>query len=391
MGFTGAVVIGGYINGLGLIRSLAAQRVPTAVIATQPYDIAQHSRHVCASEMAGGGSRNSRSVIDILTRRAGQWGGWALFPSTDDALLAIADHWDQLAADYTIIAPPAEVVRTILDKSAMRRMAEAVGIPQPRRFGNADFTSRSDGIRYPVLIKPIVSHRFFSRFGRKLFVAHGAEELNDCIARVQAAGVGCELVEWIPGGDDQIYAHCVYVDRHGEPRGGVTVHKIRQSPPGFGVARVAEAVKDLPQLREMTLALVKKIGFRGMAAAEFKYDQRDGTFRFIELNGRSVIYNSLLRRAGLDLARLAWADHMEQRCDKGGFNGWSGVWVNLHADLFYSALRRREHRVGWGDFIAPYTRPIIDAAWELADPRPFLVQWSRTAHEGLLGRGLASR
>jgi glycerol-3-phosphate dehydrogenase len=45
----GAIVIGGYINGLGLVRALAARKVATAVITTQPYDIAQRSRWSCAS------------------------------------------------------------------------------------------------------------------------------------------------------------------------------------------------------------------------------------------------------------------------------------------------------------------------------------------------------
>jgi hypothetical protein len=44
----GAVVIGGHINGLGLVRALAAHGVPTAVVTTSPFDIADRSRCVSA-------------------------------------------------------------------------------------------------------------------------------------------------------------------------------------------------------------------------------------------------------------------------------------------------------------------------------------------------------
>jgi hypothetical protein len=37
----GAIVIGGHINGLGIIRSLAALNIATSVILTEPYDFTQ--------------------------------------------------------------------------------------------------------------------------------------------------------------------------------------------------------------------------------------------------------------------------------------------------------------------------------------------------------------
>src|SRR6476620_10531843 len=40
----GAVVIGGYANGVSALRSLARAGVRTAVVLTKPHDIAQHSR-----------------------------------------------------------------------------------------------------------------------------------------------------------------------------------------------------------------------------------------------------------------------------------------------------------------------------------------------------------
>jgi len=40
-----AIVVGGFVNGLGLVRSLSALNRRVIVVTTQPYDMAHHSRY----------------------------------------------------------------------------------------------------------------------------------------------------------------------------------------------------------------------------------------------------------------------------------------------------------------------------------------------------------
>lgn len=380
MGPAGAVVVGGYINGLGLVRAFAARGIPVAVVCTEAYDIAQYSRFVVASERS---TDASGGLLEVLDRRSADWRGWALIPSTDDALAAIAADRERLSSIYHIIAPSPDATRQVLDKRLMRETARSLGIDVPTCYGATNDSLVIEDVRYPAVVKPVVGYPFLERFGCKLFAAGDRAELERSIAKAQAAGMACQVFDRVPGGDDRIYAYCTYIDQRGEPLGGVTIRKLRQSPPFFGVARVAEVVEDVPQLRDATIELARRMGLRGMAAAEFKFDERDGTWRFMEINGRSVIYNSLLREAGLDLAGMAWGEHMEGRSEMARPTGWSGVWVNLHADLLYSALRRREQALSWGEFVTPYTRPMREAVWSAGDPRPFLVQWGRTLREAV--------
>jgi D-aspartate ligase len=233
-----------------------------------------------------------------------------------------------------------------------------------------------------VVVKPDVPHRFRARFGCKLFAAGDREALGAAVARLGESGLRGEVFDCVPGGDAEIHAYCTYLDARGEPRGGVTVRKIRQAPPRFGVARVAEIVDDEPGLRESVVALLRRMGHHGMAAAEFKRDPRDGRFRFLEVNGRAVIYNALLRRGGLDLAALAWADRVERAPATATPRRWPGVWVNVHADLLYALLRRRDDGTSLRALVAPYRRPVLDAVWDATDPRPFVTQWLRTARDG---------
>ena len=192
----------------------------------------------------------------------------------------------------------------------------------------------------------------------KLFVAESRAGLLRCVERLERAALEADVYELVPGGDDSIYAHCTYIDGAGEPLAGRTVHKLRQGPPLYGDARVAEIVPDPPGLREATIELVRGMGHRGIASAEFKRDARDGSFKFIEVNGRSFVYNGLVRRAGLDLTAVAWADHAGEGHATAEPNGWRGTWIHLHPDLMHSVASRRVAPLTWSDFIAPYRRAL---------------------------------
>lgn len=390
----GAIVVGGYVNGLGVVRALAARGVPSAVVRTQPWDLAHHSRWCVAACDAHGLDDQPERILAALDPWRARFAGWALLPTTDDALVALARHHDALATSFRPIVPPPDVVTRLVDKTHLLDAARAAGVEVPECWGPAtpDAVARPD-LRFPVLVKPVVGYRFFARFGVKLLVARDRAELRDAVGRVVAAGIPCELFDFVPGGDDRIWTYSTWIDAYGAAGPGVTVRKIRQSPQTFGVARVACVVDDVPGLRDATLAVARTIGLRGAVTSEFKHDPRDGRFRFLEANGRSVIYNALLRRAGLDVADLAWREHVENGPARPRVAGWRGTWINLHADLLH-ALLRRDDALDVRALAAPYRMPVVEAVWSWRDPGPFAAQWGRTlrrAARGVSADGAAAR
>jgi len=128
--------------------------------------------------------------------------------------------------------------------------------------------------------------------------------------------------------------------------------------------------------------LLRHIGHRGLGVVEFKHDARDGTPRFIEVNGRSVLYNRLLQKSGLDTAVLGWQDFVDRAPRAAAPTGWNGVWIHLHADILRSVLQPHHDRsLSLAQYVAPYRRPKVFAVWSAQDPRPFRAQWRRTAGE----------
>ena len=298
----GAIVVGAHVNGLGVIRALAARGVPAVSISTRPFDIAHHSRWVHERHALPEFHQRHQSLVELLDRHAARWRDWAVFPTNDDALVALSQNHEHLSRSYRLVCPPWATAAPLIDKDRMHDLAVASGLDVPACYGAATpATAALPGLRFPLIVKPCRHDHLISTFGVKLFVATDAVALHQAIDQLASVGLDGLVFESIPGDDDEIFVYCVYLDGRGEPSPGVTVRKRRQNPPFVGGARVAEVVDEIPILRDATVALLRRAGFRGMAFAEFKHDARTDRFVFIEVNGRPVLFNGILPPTGIDL------------------------------------------------------------------------------------------
>jgi predicted ATP-grasp superfamily ATP-dependent carboligase len=375
--------VGGGISALAAIRALGRRGIDVTLVTDEPGDLALRSRwcragHVL-SEIAGDGE----VLAGLLEERAPRWRGRVLLPAGDEALEALARHRDPLSRSFRVAAPPLEIVRAFLRKDLTYQAAKELGIEVARIYGPAErSTLTRDDIVYPVVVKPLESRPFVRRFGVKLFVARDREQLARSIVDLAAAGLGGLILDHIPGPDRLLYHYIVYIDARGEPTAEQAMRKLRASPPFYGVSRVVEPVS-APELREPTLELLRSLGWRGIAEASYKLDPRDGRFRLLELNGRCFTQQGLSLRCGLDYAGLAWIEAATGERPRAHANGWRGVWIHVHDDLYYGLFHRRVEGLGIGEYLAPYRRPKVYAVWSLADPGPSLAQWSKTLRRSL--------
>lgn len=370
----GAVVVGAHVNGLGVIRALAARGIRIASVSTRPFDVAQHSRWVAERCELPQLHQRHESLVELLDSQRSHWPGWAVLPTNDDALTALSQHHERLSRFYRLPLPPWEVAAHIVDKDRMHALAERAGLDVPVCHGPADAQTAARPLRFPVLVKPVQHDRLISSFGAKLFLARNTAELVAATRKLEQVGARGLVFDLVPGPDANIYVYCVYIDGHGEPSPGITVRKLRQNPPLIGGARVAEIADEKPILREATVELLRRAGFRGMAFAEFKLDPGSGRFVFIEVNGRAVQFNSILAPTGVDLTGMAWADFVLGESLRPRPTGWRGSWIHLQADIRCSLVHRRLERLSLAELVAPYRQPKTFAVWSRSDPRPYLAQ-----------------
>ncbi len=377
----GAIVVGGYVSGVGVVRELARAGVPVDVVLTLPQDIAHYSNFAREHHWLLELPERPESLIELLEARARAWRGWTIVPTNDHAVAALAHHRDWLERNYAVTVPPWEVTRRIIDKQQTHRAARAVGVATPRSFGPAtrEIVQNTE-LEFPVLVKPNEGHVFATRFGKKLFLARNREELTRAIERAQDAGLGCEVVELVPGPDNLFYDYQIYICRNGQPIGEFCLRKLRLSPPHFGVTRACETA-DPTELREPSLELLRRLEWRGPASVCYKQDPRDGIFRLIEVNGRCVLPHGLARRAGINYALMGYSEAVHGTLEGHTPNGWRGFWIHLHSDLLYSAVCLRSEGLDWRDFRRSYLGPKTFPVWSRRDPVPFFAEWAHTVRK----------
>ena len=365
-----------------MARSLARHGVPVDAIITKPFDILQYSSAVRSTHELLDLHLDPSRLIELLIAKGKDWAGWALIPTNDFALSAIARHRDQLDPWYPPTVRPWEITRRVVDKSMTQLAAEKVGLDLPRSLDAARAHDVAEELSYPALIKPVQSHQFSEFFGAKLFLVHTPDELGIALARVEQAGLEASIVEYVPGDDDQCVCFATYMGADGTALGAFCYRRLRQVPKRFGTASAARPA-DIPEIHEPSIELLRELEWRGPAVIEYKRDERNGNYRFLEVNGRNCASNGMVAAAGFNHPLWAFREHVAKQPIEAHPTEWNGTWIHLHADLLHRFLGRSTADSSWSDFTASYRGQRIFAAWSRRDPRPFLVQWGRSFHQAL--------
>jgi len=169
----------------------------------------------------------------------------------------------------------------------------------------ADIERAVHEIGLPCAIKPVHSHVWQRHFRVKVMRVDDEPTLRARLAEVGALGLEVLVTEIIPGGDDQFLSYYTYMDEHGEPLFHLTKRKLRGYPIHFGLSTY-QVVEWHPDVAELGLRFFSGVGLRGIGNVEFKRDARDGQLKLIECNHRFTAANELVRRAGVDVARVAY-------------------------------------------------------------------------------------
>lgn len=232
--------------------------------------------------------------------------GAVLLPCDDNSLELVARHrpW-LLERGYVPIEANDDVLLAMLDKARLYELARKGGIEVPRTMelqGEPDLEAAAAALDFPCAVKPLHSHRFAGHFGlrKKALIAESPSELKAAFAQLRALDLEALATEIIPGPDDAYVSYFSYVDEHGEPLFDYTKRKLRQWPPGFGLA--CYHVTDWnPAVRDVGRRFFAAVGLHGVGNVEFKRDSRDGRFKLIECNHRFTAANELVRLTGVDI------------------------------------------------------------------------------------------
>ena len=157
--------------------------------------------------------------------------------------------------------------------------------------------------------KPTESQLHNRHFGTKGSFVHSREEAARIVEQASGAGVTFMLQEWIPGNMSKTVLLDGFVDRDGRVS-MMARRRVRMNPPKLGNTVTAVTIP-LEDVREATTALrllLAEVKYRGIFNVEFKFDERDGHFKIIEVNPRPAWFIATIAKAGMDLPWMSYLD-----------------------------------------------------------------------------------
>jgi D-aspartate ligase len=374
---TGAVVVGGDFQGLGIVRSLGRRGVPVCVVDDE-HSISRFSRYANQAVRVPD-LRDDEHIVKTLLDIGQRLGlrGWVLYPTREELVAAFARHRSVLAGLYRVPTPEWRTVRWAWDKRNTYRLARKLAIPTPRTWYPKSIGELSSLKPYlPLVIKPAIKEHFIYATKAKAWRADSEEELTarfQQAAKLVSAGE-VMLQELIPGDGRQQFSFCAFF-KQGRPLGSMTAQRRRQHPPEFGRASTFVETIELPLLETLATRFLKAINYYGLAEVEFKQDPRDGEYKLLDVNARTWGYHTLGGRAGVDFPYLLFADQIgEQRPVCRAQVGLK--WVRLITDVPTGVLEVFHGRLGWREYLTSLLDVQTESVFCREDPLPGLMEIS---------------
>jgi carbamoyl-phosphate synthase large subunit len=298
--------------GFNCIRSLAESDLEPRIVAVDMDRKAPGLYHGSHAGYVVPPARSEDFVL-ALSRVLEREKADVLLPTVDEEIRALCREpvLENLSRVTGFILPPEEVAARALDKFVTVFTAKREGLPVPETvvvetLGGA--RERAEAVGYPLVAKPSRS-----RGARGVRYVHGPGDVEEAWRAASEEGGQVLFQEYVSG---PVFTIGIVADREGGIAASIVLRKTKEIPPSGGVA-VAGVTVSNPELQDLGERYVRALEWVGPASVEVKMDERDGSYKLMEVNPRLFGYNYLAAKAGVNLAevtvRLALGEKVEPR------------------------------------------------------------------------------
>ncbi len=377
---TPVVMLGAnFYTALGAIRTLGRHGIPVYALDYHfPTAYALSSRYVTEKIKCPNVNTDEAGLARFLVELGKSFEERPVLMATaDNYALLISRYAEQLNAYYIFPDNSGHLLEKIIDKSGLAQLAKEQNLLIPQTL-IVDSSTRLPGvlnnISYPAIIKPALSHKFVSLFRQKCLRVNDRDNLEKALKTVQSSNLEVMVQQIIPGFDDQMYVFDVYINTEGRPTHTFTGQKLRQFPINFGSSTLTRQVY-VPELTELGLEYMQKLGYRGYGEIEFKKNPDDGRFYMIEINARLSTLNILFDKCGVEFTYIMYKDlvgdplpdyHLAE----------NKPWVFWHAyeDFLSSTAYLRQKQLSLKEIVRPWLRyHKAHAIWAADDIKPLFA------------------
>lgn len=276
-------------------------------------------------------------------------------------ILLCSDDWhvelatgikDRLGPNWIVPYASKELIQYATKKANFYKLCEETGVdfPQTVVYSSMEVEEIELPFSFPVVIKPTnsMTYSLLSFEGKKkVYIADTKEEFEQIIAAVRAGGYKEDLIiqEFIPGDDTSMHVLTCYTTKDGETvmasMGQTLVED--HTPTGAGNHLVIRTLEH-SEVADKAARLIKRLGYVGFSNFDIKYDQRDGKYKFFELNARLGRSNYYVTAAGNNVAKYYVEDYLNHQKIPPSFMQNEVLYTVIPKRLLLKSIKNKELR-----------------------------------------------
>jgi D-aspartate ligase len=371
---TGALVIGGNLNGLSIARSLGRRGVPIWVTTPPNIKLASCSRYTIRT--LPWREEEDEAQVAYLSEIAERYqlDQWVLFPTSDQSAALLSKFHKELSRRFRVSTPNWNVLRWAYDKRLTYRLAAEERVDYPSTiYPGSEADLKDASCAFPAILKP-ATHASTNRLtAQKAWPVANHQEL---LARYHQARelVPPDLIliqERIAGGGESQFSYAALC-RDGQPIASLTARRTRQYPIDFGYSSCFVETIDVPEIVAPSKRLLAAIRYTGLVEVEYKFDARDGRYKLLDINPRLWTWSPLGARAGIDFPYLLWLMMVGKPVPE--LTGRTGVrWIRMCTDVPAAIHEMLRGRLSLGAYLRTLLGPVGFALMAADDPLPGLL------------------
>jgi D-aspartate ligase len=371
---TGALVIGGNLNGLSIARSLGRHGVPVWVTTPPNMKLASFSRYTLRTFPWPDGDSEAQAAYLLELAERHHLDQWVLFPTSDESAALLSKFHAPLSRRFRVSTPTWDVLRWAYDKRLTYRLAAEQQVDYPSTiYPSTEADLEAVACSFPAILKP-ATHATINRFTADK--AWPVADRGELLARYRQARelIPPDLIlvqEMIPGGGESQFSYAALCCG-GLPIASLTARRTRQYPIDFGYSSSLVETLDIPEIVAPSRRLLAAIRYTGIVEVEYKLDARNGRYKLLDINPRLWTWSPLGGRAGTDFPYLLWQMMVGRPVAKQ--TGRSGVrWVRMSTDVPAAFHEMFRGRLSPGAYLRSLRGPLEFALMAADDPLPGLL------------------
>jgi D-aspartate ligase len=374
---TPAVIIGGGVTGLGVVRDLGRNGVNVYCVLHKRDEVA-YSKYCKRCYVFPGVIFEADRLMTFLSKLERSLDSKAvLFPVSDIASLNLASFSDK-SDKYVALVPDKSVLETLVIKKKFYRSLAGSRLTHPFTLfheTSGDLDSIDKISAFPVLVKPSLSQAFAKEFRKKAFIAYSRKELFGYLNLADRNNIDVMIQEIVPGPPTEHYLIDGFLGRNSEPLGLFARRRLRMWPLSCGNSTVCVSIplSEVESVKDHLLGYLKSIRFRGIFSAEFKKDTRDGVWKILEVNARSFLYSAFSSACGVNLVLMAYLEAIGEEIEPHKDYETGVTSTYLTSDLLWAGASLLQGRPPIRDWLSPWTRERTFLDFSMEDPNPWVM------------------